>query len=768
MNGGRSVKVLGLCLVLIFSVILVLSLFSLYQSANGLVGSSPEAYKASSLIGELRERLRNASSGSEAKIILRTLDSLPKKLISSANIKAVEDAYNLDSVPQENSADTIISARIDLFSELFNFYRQLVVQRDFSAASVISKLIRQGYKNVSDNAKPQSILAFTKLTKERLDQISEMRFSASNRTGVNGWLKNLNEINSRLDDAAKAQQRWKIDGEKAFTKVESIFTKMNNEIAARSQDDSVGLQQRFLLLTFFFLLALLASFAVIYMISRSTDRWFTKRLGAALSLVSKYGLNEDKGKDVEFLKADKKWRPFLERVLVYEKTFLDGINSEVAITRSIQTPIFLLSASYQVIHWNSEIMKLLGTRSVMEIGKTSFRDFFKNVEFRDIEGISEIDIEEMEAKFLSGHKIRFQISATIAGIRIPLEFRGDPIRSGVYTGGFVMSITDLREEDSRVSERVSQSLEVINFLVSSLEHHQNVDFSSFDLTKVPDKVLPMVDSLKAIQLERNEQQVLWQTEAEATLEKVNRQREILENNKRDIARLKSKVVDMDKLIQERSDLLEETENNLTQLQKRLASSDAVWRRTIASINKTKNLEDEAIQYERTVQAIRAEMLTWYSKFDASTDSVRRCRDWVKLQSVNVNIGSEEIGIFRDRARKFSYAIADFYEKIVAIKKELQSFVERHPGGAVLSGMKPVENWDELVSEISKFYAELDSGLDQLTKEQINTIKDFEQLSQIQAEVGRVQEDLNMLYTNSAAINQHTMEALDRWVKSDLS
>lgn len=759
MNGRKSVKLVGFGVLSVFSLIVVFCLHGLYQSANGLVGSGFDSYKTAALLGEVRERLREAKSGSDARIILRTLDTMPQKLINADQVKQLHKIYDVKGLPGGVEDATIEANRIDLFSEMFNFYRQLVVQRSFGAASVVSKLLRQGYKNISATAKPEAILAFTRLVSDRLDQIEGM---IGSQAPWGGWVRNLRQLNANFETSARARKLWKTEGQKSFTKAESVLTKMVGGIAARSREDSTELQQRFLILTFVFLLATLLAIGLIYMFARSTERWFDKRIRVSRDLIEKFGLQDDKGTEVEVLQQDKDWSGFYKDVMRFEEQFLDSINSEVAIARSIQTPLVVLSPANHVVHWNSDVTKLLQVRSHKEVGKLSLREFFKGIKMQTIAGIEEFGIEDFEARLVAGNSSEFQLYFIVDGTKIPCLVRIDPITEGFYANGYAVCIYDLREEDGRVSERVADSLKQVFGIVSSMNEGETVDFSEIDLDRVPERSQEIIESLRDIQVERLEREELWRSEIEALISQVSKQDEFIGNNRSDITVLKNKYVQLNELLIARSERLDMMESSLIELQRRLASSDATWRRVVESIERTKGLETQAVEYESHVKAIREEMFAWYSNFEQGVESIRKCREWVKLQSVNVNIGDSEIKVFRDRARKFAFAISEFYERVNGLKKDIKGFIDRHPGSAVLSAMKAADDWDELVQEISGFYNQVRGSIESLSSEQEQTILDFTKIKLLQDEVSRIHNELMEVNDKSSLVNTRTREALDRW------
>jgi len=767
MKQSRATIYLAVIVSTLFSFSLLFCIITMYQQLNGDLSLAPRDLKSTALLSNLKEKLRHVKSKGEVALVLKTLEKLPESDEIFGPLKELRAIYGItsDYVQEADKFDYIV-AKNKAITGLFNFYRRQVVQRKLATATVLSGLINDGNSLFIKEKRPSLVLAFVRRSKEKLKSLNKAAIRYSNPGETLRKSKEVHRLLTNLEDLARNQITWNREKETLHAKSEKLINEIVSKLSLRQESSLDILQRDFLLVIFFCILVFLCVGLIVYFGAKRINDTFSKRRLILSRYLFNFGMSERSqvsSGDIALLEKEEEWKLLLEAIRKAEDEFKKQWGAEIALSRSIKFPFVVFSQQKKAKYWNSCAVRVLNLESKDELDEISLADFLERSSIETGSGRDSKIIEDIRQKMDEGKEVYIQSHLKFKEELLPLEIGVFPIETGPYKGGNILLFWEMKDEERRIADRVISNIKVIDDLIDKISTNEEFDFSTVNISNLPEQVIPIVDKLRSFGIKLEEKDRLWKSEIEAILVQVKKEEEILN---RLFIELRSIQKDHDIILHVSNNmkiLEEKLVSNSTESERYLLDMNGNWRRICVDIESKRHAAEKGTKYEEEVRSLVEEMKSWNDKFSDNLKRIKKCKEWVKIHAINLNLGDpKDAEIFRDRARQFSLAMGEFYERIVEIENDFEGFIIRHPGSGKIPVLDNNVDLSSLISSISESYEKLKDNLAEWKS--INTeIKSLSDKTKSFIEGIEIRkEEVSKLNKTCRAANRGAIDNLERW------
>lgn len=766
MRHSKTLNVIAIVVLTTFTLATSYSLYCLYRSLTGVGVRGRSDVQTAALLTSIRERLKMVKNQKEAEIILKALDGIPSSVLSPNRVTEIKRAYGLSGAEGSAGnkdytfdANDLTRAREEVLAQLFSFYRFQVVKRNLAIASLISGLIVEGNSVLMRDQSGEVYLSFVRKVKEQLESARTMSVSLPEADQSLERIRLVDVSLNALANAKKQHANWEKTKDETFKGAERAISETIGEMTGRLDKNIDSLQRDFLVAVFLFLSALVGSILVLYIGNSRIARWFSVRTDVLSKYLHNFGRNDELESfrvDTTLLEQEGEWAKLFDEVRKAEQGFRARVAAEIALSKCFGGPFVVFSPARKAIYWNSQATRLLNINNRTEVDELAIQDIFARAGMsRKKEGLS-----EFLKQFETGKEAFLQLEQRLNGSLTPIEVSIFPLLTGALKGGFVVVFREMREEEKRVAERLLANFQVIDQLVDGILSGST---GAIDLAPVPEQVIPLVEKLKSLKVKLDEREALWSAEIQAVWEQVKREEEYLVRFGDEIRKVETQQKSLSELSQGFDRCGIELQKTVDELERRVLTSTQVWARLSGDLDSKSQLAKRAIGYESKVREVAKSMTEWNQEFRHGLASIRKCKDWIRLNAVNLNVGgAADADVFRDRARKFSIAMTEFYDKLEGVEAEFQGFIDRHPGSSVVPILEDGADLSTLARDIQDGFVGMRADVEAWQKFSKELKALFAKSNQLSRDLDDRQREFGLLRENFVKVNESAIKELEQW------
>lgn len=766
MNHSKIIVSISVIVALLFTTTTAFALYCLYRSLTGVSIRGRSDVQTAALLTQMKERLKDARTFKDAEYVLKSLDGIPASVMSPAKTAELKRIYGIGAgaAARDGNFDAgeINRIKSEAVTQIFNFYRQQVVRRNLAVASVLSGVLGEAHSTIMRDQKADVYQTFVRRAKDQVDSINGIANNFSDGREILERVSQLDQTLTTFGNATKQQLLWEKQREELFKSAEGVLSSMMGEISARLDRNIDSLQRDFLLAVFLFLLTAVCVVVATQLGRRKAEAWFVQRANVLVKYLATFGRNDDSDTtraDARFLEEDPDWNTVITEIKRGELAFRSRAAAESALSKCLTYPFIVFSPAKKAVFWNSHASRILEVSARDEVEELSFEEFFK----RSVVVRRKENMGDLLQSMAQGKEVCLQFHRRSNNEVIPVEVAIYPLQIGLLKGGFVVVFRDMKDEEKRVSERLLTNYKVVDRIVEALLGSDPMPIADNDLDQVPEQVLPIVEKLKKLRIKIDEREALWNGEVHAVWEQVKKEEEILNKLSAELNNIRAQHEALGNVSNGIAEVERRLRDFVVAVERRVEDGFAHWRRIMQDVEHKAHVAEKAVAYETSVRRITEEMNEWKANFRTSLASVQKCKDWVRVHALNLNVGgAEDQDAFRDRARKFAIAMAEFYDRLEDIEGELQSFISRHPGNGAVPSLEEGVDLKPLMETITRAYESLREDVGSWKKANSEIESLAERLNALTTAAVARKGEIDMLKETCIQVNSTAIQGLERW------
>lgn len=478
------------------------------------------------------------STGQDLGSHIKKLKSLElqKSSFEKSSLKKIANLYidfNSKNSKGEFAAadiDGVDKSRQRLQSELFSFYRSQVKYKNLEIATIVA-LIYQDIDdlNVSSAGLESRLKNMNRTIRSRLDSIEQVAHRYENPGLVKKNIRSISFLLSKLTNKAASHGSKLNSRTNAIDQIKALSHNAIKEVQAKSNDFiSVG-RNEFIYAVLLFAICLVLGFVIMQLAAKRIQLKMDKMSIAFMRVMQKFSHPEDLDQvknEIKLLSENADWAPIYRLYATVEDKFIKKYAAELAFSRNLKIPYFILNEKKEAIYWNSHAIKSLGLSSTDEAGCKTIEEIFTSDLIGKNDKQGKIVEKELQDWLQNKNEFIYQLFIRTEGKMYPYEIMLSAINAGPLKGGKILTLRNCAKESEIVNRHVEKGLSESKEIVSKMiEGNYDYEIESAKYLALAPAAAAQVDLLKELRLKVKEKEELWQSETEALLQQNQKERD---------------------------------------------------------------------------------------------------------------------------------------------------------------------------------------------------------------------------------------------------
>ena len=761
MKSSRALFLLAASACGALSVALAIALGGYFRSVESGSESNLTEKRLLAHLTTYHERIKGASTPEEARASIKMLESMSgfgRESIGARELKKVSAPVLavFASKPREAEERFQLAKKRELMENLVNSYRKEVPHGEIRLRAAYLNVLfdtQQSLLSESDEAEQ----VFIRKNRERMDGMKTLFHSAAD-PGLAARVNAIEGIFQSYERAFNEALKWKNERNEALAKQEKALPGLAKLIYG-NEDTGVDENRRnFLYVCFLSLLIVAASFLSLYLGYRLLRVRADVKLEKFLAYLRGFGTDRRDADSFRDLREDGDWSQALVEAQRAEEDFLRSCHTLLAIPRSLKSPCIVVNKEKAVRHWNSSAASLFGFVPDKEFGTA---DFLQPDRLRPRDGEAEPLLEMIRSALSGLDEDRYEVMVSRDGSWAPYELIMSPITSGPLVGGKVMFWREISSEAERVHKSVEIQLTRTRDLVHKVTHHYPVEFTA-GASDVP-AVKAMIEDLSTLKRKSDERELLWKSEAQALIDQVSRQQEILKRLSDELSQLRNGHAEVMALVKGVHGADENWHDEVCVAERDLDRWIGNRQRLQGDLKEQASVLEKAKLFEEQLRVATGSVREQFENFSADLDELHQFAESARVHSVNVSLVRDPgYWEYASRARAFAHELARFTDKASNLGNKVRDFLSAHPGGALAAHLNSPPIDSALLEEIREEQEKVATFLRRWRETGSVQLQGGEKAIALLETAGRASTIATQLGETSLLINEQAKGNLERW------
>jgi len=628
------------------------------------------------------ERVKEAESPEEARSAIKMLENISgfsRESDGARELKKVSSPVLavFAAKPREAEARFHLAKKREIMESLVNAYRKEIPNGDIRLrAAYLNVLFDTQHSLLSESEEAE--LVFIKKNRERVESLKSIASSGSDGA-LASRLAALESMFQFYDRAFNDSLKWKSEKNAALAKQEKALPGVAKTIYGAEDSGVDEARRTFLYVCFLSILVVAASFLSLYLGYRVVRVRNELKMEAFAAYLRGFGSERHEiAEDLSLraLRQDEDWSPALAEAQRAEEVFLRSCHTLLAIPRSLKSPCMVVSKEKALRHWNEAAAELFLFSAGKEFGT---EDFLTAELLKPRDGEAEPLLELIRSSINGLGEDRFEVMVMRQGAWAPYELIMSPISSGPLVGGKVFFWREISSEADRVNKSVNTQLTRTRDLVHKVTHHYPVELSS-SAGDVP-AVKAMIEDLSTFKLKSDERELLWKSEAQALIDQVARQQEILHRLTDELSQIRASNGEAMELVRTVHGGEEHWHDEVCVAERDLQRWISNRSRLLGDLHEQAAVLEKARSFEDHLRSATAGVRKEFETFSDDLKELQQFADAARLHSVNISMVKDPgYWEYASRSRAFAHELARFTEKASSLGSKVREFLATHPGG----------------------------------------------------------------------------------------
>lgn len=711
-----------------------------------------------------QDRLKESDTPEGAKASLKMLEGMAgfsRDSVGARELKKISAPVLavFASKPREAEPRFHLTKKRELMEALVNAYRKEIPHGDIALRATYLNILFDTQGSLL-NQSDESEQVYLKKNRERLDSLKPMMASAKDAT-LPGRVAALDAIFAAYERAFAETNKWKSERADALAKQEKQLPAVAKTIYGGEDSGVDETRRTFLYICFLSLVITATSFLALYFGYKVILVRADQKMEAFLTYLQGFGTERLDAQDEKALKAlreDEEWAPALVEAQQAEEAFLRSCHNLLAIPRSLKSPCMVVSKEKALRYWNGGAASLFGFTEGKEFGT---QDFLTVEAIRPRDGDPEAFIEVVRAAVNSLGEDRFEVVVRNGEAWLPYELIMSPIASGPLAGGKVFFWREISSEAERIGKSVEIQLTRTRDLVHKVTHHYPVELRAAQ-GDAP-AVKAMIEDLSTFKLKSDERELLWKSEAQALIDQVGRQQEILQRLSQELKQMRGRQAEATALMRSVHGTDENWHGEVCVVERDLDRWVTNRERLAGELLEQAAILDKAKKFEEQLREATEGVNKAFENFSADLEELNQFAEAARVHSVNISLVRDPgYWEYAGRSRAFAHELARFTEKAASLGAKVREFLAANPGGALAAHLaapaldpgvlEEIQEEQERIVALFKRWKDSGPALLSGGEKAITLLQESDRQSAVASQLGET----------SLLINEQARGNLERW------
>jgi hypothetical protein len=743
---------------------LALALGGYFRAVERSGGGVSSEKRLLAQLKNFHDQLRRAESPDEVRAALKNSEAVTGFGAESELSVELKKTYApvlaaFAGKPRESEPRYQLSKKRELMEDLVNAYRKEVLHGDIR--------IRAGYLNVLFDTQT-SLLSETdeaeqvylRRNRERLDALKSLA-AAVHDPGLPARVAAVDAVFQSYERGFQQAVKWRAEKTEALAKAEKALPGIAKGVFSGEDTGVDETRRTFLYVCFASLLVVSLSFLSLWLGFKVLRVRAEMKLDHFLTYLRSFGSERADSQvknAVQTLREDGDWAPVLAEAVRAEESFLRSCHNQLAVPRSIRTPFLVVGKDRSVRYRNEEAAVLFGLKEGQEWG---VQDIVNTNHLGVREGQIDTVLELIRSSLAAPSEDRFDLQVRTSESWQPYELTKSPITSGPLAGGCVLVWREVKGEADKIDRAVNVQIERVRELVHKVANRYETDFSVRE-TDAP-ATRTMLGELASLKGQVDERELLWKTEAQALIDQITRQHEILHRLADELGGIRKEQLEALELVRATHDGEEHLHDEVCVMERDLERWTTSRRRLLRDLEQQSATLARARHFEEQLRVANEGVSRELETFESELNELRRFAETAKVHSVNLSLVKDP-GYYEyaARARAFAAELAGFVVKAEQMGTNVRHFVKTHPGGALAAHLNGAGLDGELLESIAEEQERLGTMVKRWRESGTAILTGGQRAVDILQEAEKKGAVLTQLGETSLLINQQAKGNLERW------
>jgi len=297
--------------------------------------------------------------------------------------------------------------------------------------------------------------------------------------------------------------------------------------------------------------------------------------------------------------------------------------------------------------------------------------------------------------------------------------------------------------------------------VHKVTHHYPVEFTA-GASDVP-AVKAMIEDLSTLKRKSDERELLWKSEAQALIDQVSRQQEILKRLSDELSQLRNGHAEVMALVKGVHGADENWHDEVCVAERDLDRWIGNRQRLQGDLKEQASVLEKAKLFEEQLRVATGSVREQFENFSADLDELHQFAESARVHSVNVSLVRDPgYWEYASRARAFAHELARFTDKASNLGNKVRDFLSAHPGGALAAHLNSPPIDSALLEEIREEQEKVATFLRRWRETGSVQLQGGEKAIALLETAGRASTIATQLGETSLLINEQAKGNLERW------
>lgn len=712
----------------------------------------------------LHEQLKEAQTPEEANNIMKNFELTSGFGSGSTALKEIRKAYApvlaaFASKPREAESRYLLIKKRELMEALVNAYRKEIPNGDIPVrAAYLNILFDTQASLLNENDETEAV--YLSRNKERWAALRPI--IRQNDQGLILRVNNLESIFQAYEKGFELAANWRKEKMESLSRTEKGQAQLAKTLYLSFDDDGEGQRRSFLVICLIAFGAVLMGCFALYVTHKVVKIRFENRAEALIQYLKEFGREKtdpltDKG--LSILREDDDWAPVLQKALEAEETFVAKYQGLISIPKSMKIPYLVFSKDREAKLWNDSAKSLF---NIEDGQKPALDEIIREDLISTREGEASAIVDMIRHSFPTVSSDTFDLLIKDGEEWSPMELIVSPIVHGPLAGGKVFLFKEIRNESERIDRAINAQLAKVRDFVHKITHFYPLDEEKA-FEGEAGAVKAIVGDLRLMKEKIDEREIHWKSEAEALIDQVERQREILgrlTNEMNAIREEHGKAISLVKSIQE-SD--ENWHDEVCVIERDLERWISNRHRLVADLTQHATVIEKARDFEEQLRTSTAELKQFLQSYESEIVQLTEFSEAARVHAVNLGFVKDPgYWEFAARSRGFAHELGRFSEKVTTLAKKLRTFLSEFPGGALAPYLDASDLDPTILQALKEEQEKLSTFLKRWKESGQGLVSEGEEAMRLLQSADKKGGIIAQLSETSLLINDQAKENLQRW------
>jgi hypothetical protein len=744
------------------ALVLIIALSGYFRAVEKAETSAQSETRLLAELENFHQQLKSTEDPDEAKRIVKVLES--RLGSNSIAIEKVRKSYSsvlsqYATKPKEAEARYSLVKKREFMEGLVNAYRKDIVAKNIQLCLAYLTILYDTQNSLL-NESFEAEEVFLKRNRERVTNLRQLA-AATQDAAVVARVGGLESSFTAFERGFDLASRWRSTYTEMLGKAEKTLPKLTKEVRAASDETQSDMRRSFLYSAILAAVVSLVALIALYVGHKLMKLRFESRAEALAKYLREFGsekMDPSIGKSAQVLASDPDWFSVLDSARAAEADFARTYQTLLSVPKSMKLPYLVFTRDRTLIHRNESAAELFGLAE----GQNKPLDELICTEWvGSSDGGTQTIIETIQNSFMVPKEDAYEILLRRGEAWVPTELISYPISYGPIAGGRIYLFREVRSEVARIDRAVAHQLTRLRDFVHKITHFYPVEIMTEEKDFEP--VREALLDLGAMKMKVDERESLWKSEAEALVDQISRQREVLDRLTRELNELRKANSELNGLVDVIHGTDEDWHDEVSVMERDLTRWEENRKRIFSELAHYSSVMGKIRGFESGLREAIEIVASELRDFEATLAQLKAQGEEAKLHAVNLSFTEDASQReYAARARAHASVLNRYVETVDQLLSSVRKFVAQHPGGSLYPLLSSVDMDPGMLDSLREEQEHVHAFLQRWKGAGEKVVEHGEKAITILRDMDRKGQMATQLGETSILINEQAKGNIERW------